>query len=109
MLGADDDVALIAGAAVGGGKGGSSDVDGEEMVLGAGVGEEWSGVPYVGFGGRCGESGRESTCSGVGKDASIGLGGSGDRAGRGGVCCGGRDTGCHPSLRPSAARPHSTS
>jgi hypothetical protein len=41
------------------------------------------------LGARCGESGKESSCSGVGKDAGFGLGGSGDRAGRGGVCGGG--------------------
>ncbi len=81
--GAGADVALIASAAVGSGKGF------EEMVLGAGAGEEWSRVPHVSVGGRCRESDRKSACSGVGKDAIVGLGGSSDPAGGGGICSGG--------------------
>ncbi len=70
-------------AADGGDEGGSGDVGGEEMVLGAGAGEEWSGVPNVSVVSSCRESERENGCSGVGKDAGSRLGGSGDQAGGG--------------------------
>ncbi len=70
-------------AADGGDEGGSGDVAGEEMGLGAGAGEEWSGVPNVSVVSSCRESERENGCSGVGEDAVGGLGGSGNRAGGG--------------------------
>jgi hypothetical protein len=50
------------------------------MVLGAGAGEEWSGVPNVGVARNCRESERENDCSGVGEGASVGLGSSDDQA-----------------------------
>ncbi len=44
-LGAGEEVALTASStAACGGEGGSGGEDGEEMELGAGAGEEWSGV-----------------------------------------------------------------
>jgi hypothetical protein len=43
-LGAGEAVALIASAAACGGEGGSGGEEGEETELGAGGGEEWSGV-----------------------------------------------------------------
>jgi hypothetical protein len=51
-LGAGENVALTASTAACGGEGGSGGEDGEETVLGAGAGEEWSGVQKVGNGGR---------------------------------------------------------
>jgi hypothetical protein len=44
----------IAWAAVGGGEGRSVEVGGKKMGLGAGVGEEQSGVPHVGVGAAVG-------------------------------------------------------
>jgi hypothetical protein len=49
---------------------------GEDRELGAGAGEEWSGVQTVGDGGRCGEIGRERVCTGVGEAAGVGVGGN---------------------------------
>ncbi len=88
-LGAGEVVALFVWTAICGGEGGSSEVGDDEMELGAGAGEEWSGVPNVSVGGHCGESGMERLCSRFGEDAGVGLGGSSDRAGRGGVYGGG--------------------
>jgi hypothetical protein len=53
-LGAGISNGPIAWAAIGGGEGGSNEVGNEEMELGAGAGEEWSGVPHGSVGGRCG-------------------------------------------------------
>jgi hypothetical protein len=53
-LGAGISNSPIAWAAIGGGEGGLDEVGSEEMKLGAGAGEEWSGVPHVGVGGCCG-------------------------------------------------------
>ncbi len=54
------------------------------MELGAGSGEEWSGVQAVDDGNSCGELGRERAYAGVVGDASVGLGG--DQVGGGGEC-----------------------
>ncbi len=91
-LGAGEAVAFFALTVICGGKGVSSGEGGNETELGAGAGEEWSGVQKVGVGGRCGVTGRERSCTGVGETVGVGL--SGDRVGRGGVC-GGRDAGRH--------------
>jgi hypothetical protein len=83
-LGAGEAIALFGSTAFCGSEYGSSGVGGDEMELGAEAGEEWPGVREVGVGGRCGESDRENSCSGVGD--GVGLGGGGDQAGRGSMC-----------------------
>jgi hypothetical protein len=60
---------------------------GEETELGAGGGEEWSGVQTVVDGNSCGELGREWVYAGVVGAAGVGLGG--DQVGGGGECGGG--------------------
>jgi hypothetical protein len=57
---AGDAGAILAGAVVGDDEGGLGDVSGEEMVLRAAAGEEWSRVPNVCVDRRCRESDRES-------------------------------------------------
>jgi hypothetical protein len=59
-------------------------------------------VKNVGVGGRCGETGRESMCTGVGKDAGVGLGGGGNRVGNGG------GTSCYRFGGDPASRPAPT-
>ncbi len=88
-LGAGEAVAITASSAVCGGEGGSEDdgsggVDGEEMELGAGGGEERSGVQGVVDGDSCGELGKEHVHAGV-----VGVGLGGDHVGGGGECGGG--------------------
>jgi hypothetical protein len=68
----------FASPAICGGESGSSGEGGDETELGAGAGEEWSGVQKFSVGGRCEVSGKEGECTGVGGD---GIGG--------GVCGGG--------------------
>ena len=93
MLGAGEAIAFAASSAVCGGEGGSGEdegsgaVDGDEMGLGAGGGEERSGVQGGLDGGSCGELGEEHEHAGVVADAGVGLGG--DREGGGGECEGG--------------------
>ncbi len=60
-LGASKFIGPITWAAVGSGEGRSVEIGGENMGLGAGVGEEQSGVPHVRVGGRCGYPCRGST------------------------------------------------
>jgi hypothetical protein len=101
------DVGAAAGAVYSGGKDVSSGIGGEEMVVGAGAGEGWSGVPHVGVGGRCGEPCDRGVCSGVSEDAGVGVGGSGNRAGRGGVHSGGerhRSSSSNTSLNSSTSQ-----
>jgi hypothetical protein len=86
-LGAGEVGAKFALTAICGGKNGSSGEGGEETELGAGAGEEWSGVQRFGVGGRCGVSGKEGKSTGVSESAVVGL--SSDRIGGGGVCGGG--------------------
>jgi hypothetical protein len=57
------------------------------MELGAGGGEEWSGVQAVVDGNSCGEQGRERVYAGVVSAAGVELGG--DHVGGGGECGGG--------------------
>jgi hypothetical protein len=71
-------VAFFASTALCGGEDGSSGAGSEETGLGAGAGEEWSGVQKVGVGGRCGDTGSERSWAGVGEDVGVGLGGDGD-------------------------------
>jgi hypothetical protein len=87
-LGAGEAVALIASTAACGGEGGSGGEDGEETELGAGGGEERSGVQGVVDGNSCGELGKERVYVGVVMAAGVGLGG--DHVGGGGEC-GGRE------------------
>ncbi len=61
---------------------------GEEMVLGAGAGAEWSGVVTGCIVCSCGGSARKSDSSVIGDAVGVGLGGGGERAG-GGVRRGG--------------------
>jgi hypothetical protein len=76
----------FASPAICGGESGSSGEGGDETELGAGAGEEWSGVQKFSVGGRCEVSGKEGECTGVGEAAIVGLGS--DRIG-GGVSGGG--------------------
>jgi hypothetical protein len=102
-LGAKEAVTFFASAAICGSKDGSRGAGGDETGLGAGDGEEWSGVKNVGVGGRCGKTGRERVCTGVGKDAGVGLGGGGNRVGNGGEGNGGEYRGgerCRSSSSP---------
>jgi hypothetical protein len=87
VLGAGEAVAITASSAVCGGEGGSGEVDGEEMGLGAGGGEEGSGVQGGVDGDSCGELSKEHVHAGVVADAGVGLGG--DHVGGGGECGGG--------------------
>jgi hypothetical protein len=93
-LGAGEAVAITASSAVCGGEGGSGEddgsggADGEETELGAGGGEERSGVQRVVDGDSCGELGKEHVHAGVVADAGVGLGG--DHVGGGGECGGGK-------------------
>ncbi len=96
---------LIALTATCGGEGGSGGEDGEETELGAGGGEEWSGVQAVVDGNSCGELGRERVYDGVVGAAGVGLGGV--HVGGGGECGGGRDEGRRHSRCPSAVPPRS--
>jgi hypothetical protein len=89
-LGAREVVTFFALTTICGSEDGSSGASGDETELGADAGEEWSGVQNVGVGGRRGETGSERSWAGVGEDAGIGLGGDGDRVGRGGTCRGGK-------------------
>jgi hypothetical protein len=73
-FGAGEVGAIFALTAICGGENGSSGEGGDETGLGAGAGEEWSGVQKFGVGGRCGVSGKEGECTGVGKAAVVGLG-----------------------------------
>jgi hypothetical protein len=88
-LGAGEAVALTASSAACGGEGGSGGddgsggEDGEEMELGAGGGEERSGVQGVVDGDSCGELGKGRVHAGVG------LGGDHVHVGGGGECRGG--------------------
>ncbi len=52
--------------------GGSS----KEMVLGAGAGAEWSGVPPVGVAGSLGKSERQCDCSVISEADGVGFSGS---------------------------------
>jgi hypothetical protein len=104
-LGAGEAVALIALTAACSGEGVSCGEDGEEMELGAGGGEEWSGVQTVVDSNSCGELGRERVYAWFGGTAGVGLGG--DQVVGGGECGGGRDAGRHHSQRPSAVPPRS--
>jgi hypothetical protein len=81
VLGAGEAVAITASSAVCGGEGGSGEVDGEEMGLGAGGGEEGSGVQGGVDGDSCGELGKEHVYVGVGVVADAGVGLGGDRVG----------------------------
>ncbi len=87
VLGAGEAVAVTASSAVCGSEGGSGEVDGEEMGLGAGGGEEGSGVQGGVDGDSCGELGKEHVHAWVVADAGVGLGG--DHVGGGGECGGG--------------------
>jgi hypothetical protein len=102
-LGAGEAVAFFASAAVCGSKDGSRGACGDETGLGAGAGEEWSGVRNVSVGGCCGETGRERVCAEVGEDAGVGLCGEGN----GGEYRGGRDAGRRPCQCLLAAPPRS--
>jgi hypothetical protein len=75
-LGAGETVAFIASTAACGGEGGSGGEDREETELGAGGGEERSGVQGVIEGNSCGELGKEWVYVGVVGDAGVGLGGN---------------------------------
>ncbi len=86
-LGAGEAVALIASTAACGGEGSSGGEDGEETELGAGGGEEWSGVQTVIDCNSCGELGRGRVYAGVVGAAGVRLGG--DQLGGGGECGGG--------------------
>ncbi len=86
-LGAGECGAEFAWTAICGGENGSSGEGGDETELGAGAGEEWSGVQRFGVGGRCGVSGKGGESTGVGDSAVVGLGSG--RIRRGGVCGGG--------------------
>ncbi len=88
-LGAGEAIAFFASTAICGSEDGSRGANGDKTELGAGAGEEWSGVQNVGVDDRCGETGRERLCTGVGEDAGVKLSGGGDRVGRGGKCRGG--------------------
>jgi hypothetical protein len=89
-LGAGEIGAIFASTAICSGENGSSGEGGDETELGAGAGEEWSGVQKFGVGGRCGVSGKEGECTRVSEAAVVGLGS--DRIGGGGVCGGGGQT-----------------
>ncbi len=89
MLGAGKAGAFFASTAAGSGEAGSSGGGGEDTELGAGAGEEWSGVQIVGDGGRYGEIGRERVDNGVGEAAGVVHGGDQDEKGEGAE--GGRD------------------
>ncbi len=86
-LGAGETVSLIASTAACSGEGGSCGEDGEETELGAGGGEEWSGVQTVVDSNSCGVLGRERVYAWFGGTAGVGLGG--DQVGGGGECGGG--------------------
>jgi hypothetical protein len=91
-LGAGEAVAITASSGVCGGEGslggddGSGGADGK-TELGAGGGEERSGVHGVVDGDSCGELGKEHVHAGVVAAAGVGLGG--DHVGGGGECGGG--------------------
>ncbi len=86
-LGAGEAVALVASPAACGGEGGSGAEDGEETELGAGGGEERSGVQGIVTGNSCGELGKERVYAGVIGAAGVRLGG--DHVGGGGESGGG--------------------
>jgi hypothetical protein len=73
-LGAGEVGTLFALTPICSGEDGSSGEGGNETGLGAGAGVEWSGVQKVGVGGRCGVTGKEGECTGVGEAAVVGLG-----------------------------------
>ncbi len=79
---------VVARAANGGEQNGPGEVDGVEMVLGAGAGAERSGVTAGSIAGKGGGSAKLSDCSEDGECVGVGLGGGGERAG-GGVRGGG--------------------
>jgi hypothetical protein len=87
VLGAGGAVALTASTAGCGGVGGSVGEDGEETGLGAGGGEEGSGVQGVVDVSSCGEPGKERVHAGVVGAAGVELGGV--LVGGGGECRGG--------------------
>jgi hypothetical protein len=72
-----------------GGGDGSGGEDGEETELGAGGGEERSGVQGVVDGDSCGELGKGRVHAGVVAGAGVGLGGDHVHVGGGGECGGG--------------------
>jgi hypothetical protein len=73
-LGAEEVGPIFASTAICGGENGSSGEGGNETELRAGAGEEWSGVQKSSVGGRCGVSGKEGECTGVGEATVVGLG-----------------------------------
>ncbi len=77
VAGAGDAGADIAGAADGSKEGSSGCVGGEEVVLRAGTGAEWSGVPPVGVAGSLGKSEKQSGCSVNGEVVEVKLSVSG--------------------------------
>jgi hypothetical protein len=84
---ASDAGAASAEAADSGNEGGSSSVGGEEIIAGAGAGEERSGVPHVGVGRCCGECNRGGV--GVSENAGVRVCGRDDQVGRGSMHSGG--------------------
>ncbi len=87
VLGAGGAGAIIASTAGCGGVGGSVGGDGEVTGLGAGGGEEGSGVQEVVDVSSCGELGKERVHAGVVGAVGVGLGG--DHEGGGEECRGG--------------------
>jgi hypothetical protein len=104
-LGAGEVGAKFASTALCGGENGSSGEGGDETELGAGAGDEWSGVQRFGIGGRCGVSSKEGASTGDGESAVVGLGS--DQIGGGGECGGGDRCRSSSSPTPAAAPPRS--